>query len=66
MMKREVVQAGLRPRLRDGHDTGDSKWTIWLASVARVRQKWEKYVERLAVITVILDFQVPDFGRFKK
>lgn len=45
---------------------GDSKWTVWLVFPVYVRENWERNIERLAVITLILDCQVSNFEKFRK
>lgn len=42
-MRREKVQVeGLRPWLRNGHDTGDRKRAVWLVFPVYTRENWEK------------------------
>ena len=59
-LRREEVQVeGLRPTLRDGHDSQSTvSRPSCLEFVVWIKKKQERNVERLAVITLILECQV--------
>ena len=63
----EVQVEGQRPRPRGGHNRVRRQQVDHLAKfVVCTKEKWERSVERLAIIIRTLECQVTDVGRFRK